>query len=59
MSETDKRAERDEAANLRANAAEDQRKPYEAPKLVKKRSVAQATLFTAMGPSSVALTMMG
>jgi hypothetical protein len=35
------------------------RRPYEAPRLVKKRSVARATLFTAMGPTMSGLTTMG
>ena len=42
-----------------ATATEDARKPYEAPKLLKKRSVARATLITASGPASSGLTMMG
>jgi len=45
-----------------APAAEDPRKPYEAPRLLKKRSVARATLFTAvgaMGPNSMTFTMTG
>jgi hypothetical protein len=37
----------------------DPRKPYEAPRLLKKRSVARATLFTAMGPMMSGLTTMG
>ncbi len=36
--------------------AADPRKPYEAPRLLKKRSVARATLFTAMGPTASMLT---
>ncbi len=39
--------------------AEDPRKPYEPPRLLKKRSVARATLFTVKGPTTTALTMMG
>ena len=35
---------------------DDPRKPYEAPRLLKKRSVARATLFTAVGPSMTMLT---
>lgn len=42
-----------------APAAEDTRKPYEAPRLLKKRSVARATLFTAMGVMASGLTTMG
>jgi hypothetical protein len=37
----------------------DTRKPYEPPRLTKKRSVARATLFTAMGPSMTGTTFMG
>jgi hypothetical protein len=40
-------------------AADDPRKPYEAPRLLKKRSVARATLFTAMGVTMSGLTTMG
>ena len=35
------------------------RKPYEAPRIVKKRSVAHATLSTVMGVSMTGLTMSG
>lgn len=42
-----------------ATAPADPRKPYEPPRVLKKRSVARATLFTAMGPTSMALTAMG
>jgi hypothetical protein len=42
-----------------AVAGEDLRRPYEPPKLVKKRAVAKATLFTAMGPAMTGLTTMG
>lgn len=37
----------------------DARKPYEPPRLLKKRSLARATLFTAHGPTTNAITMMG
>jgi hypothetical protein len=40
-------------------AAEDTRKPYEPPRLLKKRSVARATLFTVMGPAMTGITFMG
>lgn len=40
-------------------AAEDARQPYVAPRVVKRRAVAQATLFTSMGPSQTGLTMSG
>jgi hypothetical protein len=42
-----------------ATPPEDTRKPYEAPRLLKKRSVARATLFTAMGVMASGLTTMG
>lgn len=42
-----------------AAAPEDPRKPYEPPRLLKKRSVARATLFTAMGQTMSGLTMTG
>lgn len=40
-------------------AAEDTRKPYEPPRLMKKRSVARATLFTVMGTTMTGITLMG
>jgi hypothetical protein len=49
----------EEAAALAAIAGEDSRLPYEPPRLTKKRSVARATLLTAMGPTMTGLTMMG
>jgi hypothetical protein len=42
-----------------ATPPEDTRKPYEPPRLLKKRSVARATLFTAMGVMASGLTTMG
>jgi len=39
--------------------ADDPREPYEPPRLLKKRSVARATLFTAMGVTMSGLTTMG
>lgn len=45
--------------NPTTEVKDDGRKPYEAPRLLKKRSVAQATLFTAKGPVSTGLTTMG
>jgi hypothetical protein len=42
-----------------ASTPADMRKPYEAPRLLKKRSVARATLFTAMGVMASGLTTMG
>ena len=50
---------RTEQAQPAAAATADTRKPYEAPRLVKKRSVAQATLLTVMGQSMSGLTMSG
>ena len=40
-----------------AAAAEDRRQPYEPPKLIKKRSVARATLGTPMGNTMTGNTM--
>jgi len=37
----------------------DTRKPYEPPRLTKKRSVARATLFSAMGAAMAGTTFMG
>ena len=50
------RTEHDDA---RERAAQDLRKPYEPPRLLKKRSVARATLSTAMGVMASGLTTMG
>lgn len=47
------------APGAMGGALPDARKPYEAPRLLKKRSVARATLFTAHGPTTNAITMMG
>jgi hypothetical protein len=44
---------------LRSQAGEDARKPYEPPRITKRRSVAHATLYTAMGPGGMSLTMSG
>ena len=46
---------RPEAESTEAMA--DDRLPYEPPRVEKKRSVARATLFTAMGPMGGGLTM--
>lgn len=40
-------------------AAEDPRRPYEAPRLLKKRSVARATLFTVAGTMATGLVSQG
>jgi hypothetical protein len=59
MADTTNKAEREPAPAETPQAAEsDPRRPYEAPKLLKKRSVARATLFTAVGPMGT-LTSMG
>jgi hypothetical protein len=42
-----------------ATPVEDARLPYEAPRLLKKRSVAQATLFTSVGTKNSMLTTQG
>ena len=59
MTDHNDRPESDVAATPVTEAKDDGRKPYEAPRLLKKRSVAQATLFTAKGPISTGLTTMG
>jgi len=59
MEDSENRTDRKEQAHPIAAASEDLRKPYEAPRLVKKRSVARATLVTAMGPTMSGLTMTG
>lgn len=43
----------------KATPAEDARKPYEAPRLLKKRSIARATLFTAPATKTSMLTTSG
>lgn len=48
-----------EAAATPALPPADPRRPYEAPRLLKKRSVARATLFTAVGPMGSMLTSSG
>jgi hypothetical protein len=60
MEDSENRTDRKEQAHpVAAAASEDLRKPYEAPRLVKKRSVSRATLVTAMGPTMSGLTMTG
>ena len=59
MEDSENRTERTEQAHPVVTATEDTRKPYEAPKLMKKRSVSRATLVTAMGPTMSGLTMTG
>ena len=61
MADTREKPERDNAVAMRdgATVREDARKPYEAPRLLKKRSVARATLFTATGVMMSGLTQHG
>ena len=59
MADIDERPNTFEEHDRTAPAAEDPRRPYEAPRLLKKRSVARATLFTAVGASMMTLTSMG
>ncbi len=47
----DRSAEQEPAKDAESASAEDTRKPYEPPRLTKKRSVARATLFSPMGPT--------
>lgn len=47
------------ASGAPGERGEDARKPYEPPRITKRRSVAHATLFTAMGPGGMSLTMSG
>lgn len=50
----------DDKAALSAEAApDDDRLDYEPPRIVKKRGVARATLFTVMGPAMTGITTMG
>lgn len=48
-----------EEPGLPERPAEDPRRPYEAPRIIKKRSVNRSTLFTTMTISSMGLTAMG
>ena len=59
MEDSENRIDPQEHAHPVAASSEDLRRPYEAPRLVKKRSVSRATLLTAMGPSMSGLTMTG
>ncbi len=59
MEDSENRIDGQEQAHPIAAASEDRRLPYEAPRLVKKRSVSRATLVTAMGPTMSGLTMTG
>jgi hypothetical protein len=59
MSNMNDRPTPPEQTDLATPAAEDTRQPYEAPRLLKKRSLARATLFTAVGATGMTLTAMG
>lgn len=59
MSDSTENGDRGQGAPEVTASGEDPRLPYEPPKLIKKRAVVRATLFTAMGPSMTGLTMMG
>jgi hypothetical protein len=59
MSDPKENADRGQGAPEVSASGEDPRLPYEPPKLIKKRAVVKATLFTAMGPSMTGLTMSG
>ena len=59
MEDSENRIDPQEPAHPDAASSEDTRKAYEAPRLVKKRSVSRATLLTAMGPMASGLTMTG
>lgn len=53
--------EKDHAGRPAADTAlaPDPRRPYEPPRVIKRRSIEHATLFTAMGPMATAITVMG
>jgi hypothetical protein len=55
----DRSAELEGSERTPREEAEDTRKPYEPPRLTKKRGVARATLFTPMGPAMTGVTVMG
>jgi hypothetical protein len=55
----DRSAELEGTERKEGAEAEDTRKPYEPPRLTKKRSVARATLFTPMGAAMTGVTFMG
>ena len=59
MADTTHRSPEQDTQVTSTPTPEDPRKPYEPPRLLKKRSVARATLFTAMGPTMSGLTMTG
>jgi hypothetical protein len=57
MSESNEQKELLETGPVVSGSGEDNRLPYEPPKLIKKRSVARATLSTPMGSSMTGTTM--
>lgn len=59
MADTTHRPIEEDTQRAPSSAQEDTREPYEPPRLLKKRSVARATLFTSMGPTMSGLTMTG
>lgn len=60
MADTNDRSQEEEpGAKIPVRPAEDHRKPYESPQIMKKRSVNTATLFTVMTLSAMGLTVMG
>jgi hypothetical protein len=61
MADLDKPSAEPSETSLGAHdRADDLRRPYEPPRLAKKRSVARATLFTTiMGPGTTGLTSIG
>lgn len=59
MADTDDRIRREEETGPSEYPADDPRKPYEAPQILKKRSVNRSILFTTMTTSTMGLTAMG
>jgi hypothetical protein len=59
MADTDDRLRREEETELPEHPADDPRKPYEVPRILKKRSVNRSILFTTMTLSTMGLTAMG
>lgn len=59
MADTREKPEREDDTREDARAVEDPRKPYEPPRLLKKRSVARATLTSDPQRHAPGVTMMG
>lgn len=59
MADTDDRPRDEQDAVREVDPAEDHRRPYESPRIMKKRSVSSATLFTGMTVSAMGFTFMG